>query len=216
MPSLVGSEMCIRDSSNSTSSDSSGGQQPGPSPPVRPSRPVLKPATLPPPAIAESPNVSIPPQPPPGFIYTSTPLQPDRPPPPTAATGATPKRPQGRGRGSSPDQHLPTRQRPPLPVTFQTRHPGVADKIPIGKRKRPPRATPNTTFQEPPHSKPRQPKRALPPTGPPPLTRAAAAAGNIVLPKPPYLGSTIERMLQKQLKKKFKNKDSDSSSSDTQ
>ena len=35
--------------SHSTSSDSSsGGQQPGPSPPVHPSRPILKPATLPP------------------------------------------------------------------------------------------------------------------------------------------------------------------------
>ena len=80
--SLVGSEMCIRDSPNttpsspvelphsswrsppthSTSSDSSSvGQQPGPPPPVQTSRPILKPATLPPPAVTESPNVSIPP-----------------------------------------------------------------------------------------------------------------------------------------------------------
>ena len=169
--SLVGSEMCIRDSSS-------------------------------------SPTAAC-------YLYTSTPIHPDRAPPPTAATGATPKRPQGKGRVPSPIQHPPPRQRPPLPVTFPTLHPGIADKLPIGKRKRQPRVTPHTTFQEPPRSKPRQPKIVSQPPGPPPLTRAAAAAGNIVLPQPPYLGSTIERMLQKQLKKKFKNKDSDSSSSDT-
>ena len=57
---------------HSTSSDSSsGGQQPGPSPPVHPSRPILKPATLPPPAVTESPNVSIPPpQRLPGHLFT--------------------------------------------------------------------------------------------------------------------------------------------------
>ena len=162
MPSLVGSEMCIRDS-----------------------------------------------------MYTSTPVHPDRPPPPAAATGAIPKQPQGRGQGKLPHQHPPPRNRPPLPVSFKTRHPGVADRLPIGKRKRPPRVTPDTTFPEPPPTKPRKPKQA-PPPGSPPLTRAAAAAGNIVLPKPPYLGSTLERMLNKRLKRTFKNKDSDSSSSDTQ
>ena len=157
MPSLVGSEMCIRDS-------------------------------------------------------TSTPRVPQ----PTAATGATPKQPRDERRFPSPilppaPKQPSHRHRPPLPVTYPIRHPGIADKLPIGKRKRPPRVTPHTTFQEPPCSKPRQPKKGSRPTGPPPLTRAAAAAGNIVLPQSPYLGSTIERVL----KKKFKTKDSDSSSSDT-
>ena len=161
--SLVGSEMCIRDSphaswrsppTHSTSSDSSsGGQQPGPSPPVQSSRPILKPATLPPPAVTESLNASIPPtQRLPGHLFTSTPLHPTRVPQPTAATGATPKQPRGKGHVPSPI--LPPRQRPPLPVTYPTRHPGIADKLPIGKRKRPPRVTPHTTFQEPPRSKP--------------------------------------------------------------
>ena len=133
---------------HSTSSDSSsGGQQPGPSRLVHPSRPVLKLATLPPPAVIESPNVSIPPpQWLPGYLFTSTPIHPDRVPQPTAATGATPKQPQGKGRVPSPIQHPPSRQRPPLPVTFPTRHPGIADKLPIGKRKRQPRVTPHTTF----------------------------------------------------------------------
>ena len=63
---------------HSTSSDSSsGGQQPGPPPPVQPSRPILKPATLPPPTVTESPNVSIPPpQRLPGHLFTSTPIHP--------------------------------------------------------------------------------------------------------------------------------------------
>ena len=204
----------------STSSDSSsGGQQPDPTTVAQPAKPVLqpatllKPATLPPPAVKESPNASIPPpQRPPGYLITSTPRVPQ----PTAATGATPKQPRDETRFPSPilppvPKPSSHRHRPPLPVTFPTRHPGIADKLPIGKRKRPPRVTPHTTFQEPPRSKPRQPKKVTRPTGPPPLTRAAAAAGNIVLPQPPYLGSTIERML----KKKFKTKDSDSSSSDT-
>ena len=152
MPSLVGSEMCIRDSSwrspptHSTSSDSSsGGQQPGPPPPVQPSRPILKPATIPPPAVTESPNVSIPPpQRLPGHVFTSTPIHPARVPQPTAATGATPKQPKGKGRVPSPIPPLSSWQRPPLPITYPTRHPGIADKLPIGKRKRPPWVTPHT------------------------------------------------------------------------
>ena len=155
---------------HSTSSDSSsGGQQPGPSPAVQPAKPILKPATLPPPAVKESPNASIPPpQRPPGYLITSTPRPPTRVPQPTAATGATPKQPRDERRFSSPILPPAPRQRPPLPVTYPTRHPGIADKLPIGNRKRPPRVTPHTTFQEPPRSKPRQPKNCLLYTSPSP------------------------------------------------